>query len=393
MALSLAKGKAMKHSEIKKLQADGFITSEQCSQIIERYGLKEDGGRFLAIISTIGSVLVAAGIILLVSAHWDEIPRAVKIALGLLLMLGAHGGALWVGGEGRGYHKTEEALHLLGSGLFLANIALVGQIYNLSSHPPNAILIWLAGIVALPWILRSKAQHLLVLLGLGVWFAWETSDRTGVLYLGESGNQIPALALLGLSYLGFGYCLRASGFAEFSPATESIGLLAFQMFAYPLTLEFWRSAADHGSGLSGFVIPVMSLVALGLLALGTSRLRGLSRQWRWTWGLALAAAIALLAGYPYRERDWGCQWFATLALFVISLLQIHVGLDERSASYVNLGVAFVALHIISTYFRLVYTMGTTGLMFVVSGLFLIIFGVFLEKKRRTLMRAIKTNAP
>jgi len=158
MALSLAKGKAMKHSEIKKLQADGFITSEQCSQIIERYGLKEDGGRFLAIISTIGSVLVAAGIILLVSAHWDEIPRAVKIALGLLLMLGAHGGALWVGGEGRGYHKTEEALHLLGSGLFLANIALVGQIYNLSSHPPNAILIWLAGIVALPWILRSKRK-------------------------------------------------------------------------------------------------------------------------------------------------------------------------------------------------------------------------------------------
>ncbi len=128
----------MKVHEIKKLQEEGLITSEQGSRIIERLNLKEDDGRFLAILSGVGAILVAAGIILLVSAHWDEIPRGVKIASGILLMLGAHGAALRLGGVGGLSHpKAAEALHLLGSLLFLANIGLVGQIYNLSAHPPT----------------------------------------------------------------------------------------------------------------------------------------------------------------------------------------------------------------------------------------------------------------
>ena len=56
----------------------------------------------------------------------------------------------------------------------------------------------------------------------------------------------------------------------------------------------------------------------------------------------------------------------------------------------NLGVAFVGLDMISAYFGLFGTMAVTGLMFVVSGVFLILFGVCLEKKRRRLMQQIKT---
>jgi hypothetical protein len=35
-------------------------------------------------------------------------------------------------------------------------------------------------------------------------------------------------------------------------------------------------------------------------------------------------------------------------------------------------------------------MARTGLMFLLSGMFLIVFGVYLEKKRRKLMKQIKT---
>jgi sulfite exporter TauE/SafE len=34
-------------------------------------------------------------------------------------------------------------------------------------------------------------------------------------------------------------------------------------------------------------------------------------------------------------------------------------------------------------------MGRTGVMFLISGIFLIVFGVYLEKKRRALMKQIK----
>ena len=55
----------------------------------------------------------------------------------------------------------------------------------------------------------------------------------------------------------------------------------------------------------------------------------------------------------------------------------------------NLGVAFIALDILATYINLFGSMARTGLMFVISGVFLILFGIYLEKKRRVLMQKIK----
>ena len=87
----------MKYGDLQKLHDAGLITSEQRRKIIEHFKLKEDGGnKFLAIVSIIGAVLIAAGIALLISAHWNEIPRGVKIAGGLALMLGAHAGGWWL---------------------------------------------------------------------------------------------------------------------------------------------------------------------------------------------------------------------------------------------------------------------------------------------------------
>ena len=104
-----------------------------------------------------------------------------KIAAGLLLMLGFHAGGWWLREVQGKYRKTGEALHLIGSCLFLANIALIGQIYNIVSRPPNAFLLWWIGIAALPWLLRSKAQHVLLLIAFGVWFGFEVNERGGKL--------------------------------------------------------------------------------------------------------------------------------------------------------------------------------------------------------------------
>ena len=86
----------MKHADIQKLHDAGLITDEQRQKIIGHFQLKEDGGKFLAIVSLIGAVLIAAGITLLIAAHWNEIPRGVKIAAGLLLLLGFHAGGWWL---------------------------------------------------------------------------------------------------------------------------------------------------------------------------------------------------------------------------------------------------------------------------------------------------------
>lgn len=391
----------MKTTDIEKLHEAGLITDKQRQNIIAHYGLKEEGGKFLAILSMIGAVLVAAGIILLISANWNEIPRGVKIAAGVALMLGAHGAGWWLR-EGRGdYRKTGEALHLVGAGLFLGNIALLGQIYHLVSRPPNAILLWWAGIAALPWILRSKALHLLSLLAFGLWFGLEINERGSCLFFGNSENQILLYALMGLVYLGAGYALRRTRHAEFSGPTEKLGLLGFLFFAYPLTWGIFDHHYGEKPAIAAWVFPAMCAVALAGCAFGVSTLKHLTRQWRWTWVLTLAGAVALLAGQMYFApaqswdhggHDFGYHWIAALGLFVFCLLQIQVGIQERAPFMVNLGIAFIALDIIATYIRLIGSMARTGLMFLISGVFLIAFGIYLEKKRRRLMAQMKSPA-
>jgi uncharacterized membrane protein len=393
----------MKYSDIEKIQQAGLITPDQKQQIVQHFNLKEESNKALAIFSFIGAALVICGIILLISAHWDQIPRGIKIAAGLALMLGAHG-AGWYLREIQGtYRKSGEALHLIGSGLFLANIALIGQIYHLSSRPPNAILLWWAGIAALPWLLRSKAQHILCLLAFGVWFGMEVNDRGSLIFFGANEYQLLLYTALALVYLGLGYCLRRTAFVEFAGATEKLGLLALQCCSFPLTWGvFYKDGLAVGQA-SPWVFPFLVLIALALLAVGLPALTNLTRQWRWTWGLSLAAVAALMIGELYLAPHWqdpfgvgpqlgGYHWLCSVVLFVFCLLQIQVGVQERSPSMVNLGVAFIALHIFSVYLNLFGSMARTGVMFLVSGVFLIVFGIFLEKRRRVLMQQIKLPA-
>lgn len=390
----------MKYSDIEKIHAAGLITAEQRDQIIAYFDVKEEGGKFLAIISFIGAVLIAAGIVLLISAHWNEIPRGVKIAAGLALMLGAHGGGWWLREIHGQYRKTGEALQFVGSALFLANIALVGQIYHLESRTPNAFLLWLVGIAALPWLLRSRAQFVLFLAAFCVWFGCEINERDSLIYFSNE-SQVLAYALLGLNFLGVGYLLRRTAFSDFAPVAEKVGALGLLLFAYPLTWSGFLCWGHYGDGkFSQWLLPGLALLGAGTVALGVRQLTGLTRQWRFTWAGALTVGGGLICSAFYAPREW--DWFrwgehydtvnavATISLFVFCLLQIQAGLQLRSRFLVNLGVAFIGLDIISAYFGLFGTMARTGLMFLISGVFLILFGIYLEKKRRALMKQIKT---
>ncbi len=390
----------MRYADIQKLHESGLITDEQRQKIVEHFKLKEDGNRFLAIISFVGAVLVAAGIVLLIASNWDDIPRGVKLGTGLGLMLAAHGVGWWLREVRQDYRKTGEALHLAGSLLFLGNIALVGQIYHLVSRPPNAILLWWVGIAALPWLLKSGVQHLLVLLAFGIWFGMEVNEQGSLICLHDE-SQVLAYALLGLVYLGIGYALRRGAFASFAKMTERFGMLALLVFSYPLTWQGFMSGYHRDTVPAPWVFPLLAVGALVFVALGVKNLE-LNRQWRWTWALTLAFAAGLLVGafYAPHEQTWSWgQAFtpvnagAAIAIFVFCLLQIQVGLQERSSFLVNLGVVFIALDIIAAYIGLFGTMAFTGMMFVVSGVFLIVFGVYLEKKRRKLMRQIKVTKP
>jgi uncharacterized membrane protein len=210
-------------------------------------------------------------------------------------------------------------------------------------------------------------------------------------------------ALLGLGYLGAGYCLRRGKFSEFAGVTEKLGLLAFLIFMYPLT---WKGFFGWDNfEIRQWVFPVLGLLAVLPLAAGIRNLRVLTGQWRWTWFAAASGMVLFMASVWFgcwqlddtggsRHYFWGESWSylaGTLALFVFCLLQVQIGLQERSPFLINLGVTFIALDIFAAYCDLFGSMARTGVMFLISGVFLMVFGVYLEKKRRKLMKQMNAQ--
>lgn len=389
----------MKTTDIEKIHVAGLITAEQRDKIIAHFKLKDEGGRFLVIVSFIGAVLVAAGIALLIAAHWNEIPRGVKMVCGLGLMLGAHGGGWWLRDARKNRPKTGEALHFGGSLLWLANIALVGQIYHLSSRPGNAFLLWWLGLAALPWLLRSAAQFALLLFAVGLWLGVEINDSTSLIRCDDE-HQVLAYALLGLVFTGCGFLLRRGANQDFAVVAETFGLLAFAIFSYPLTWAGFLGWDHREVDACPWLLPALAALAASGIALGCRNLAALPRPWRITWGLALAGAAVLLVAADYVPPRDNWHWLghmtplntvAAIGLFAYFLLQVQAGVQTRSRFLVNLGVVFIALDIVATYIGLFGSMAFTGLMFVLSGLFLIVFAVCLERKRRSLMKQINST--
>ncbi len=393
----------MKPTDIQRLHDAGLISEEQRQAILRHLESKPESNRFLAIVSVLGGLLISAGLILLMASNWDAIPGPVKIGAGLAAMLGAHLAGHLLGRDPNGMTRIAQALHFAGALLFLGNLALVGQVYHLHSRPPNIWLYWWLGIAALPWILRSRPLNLLAWIAFAVWFGAESWQPHGLLSFGGSAFPLCLLALLGLGWYGLGLLLRESKWTCFASDTERLGMTVFTLLLFPFTLRFFHEELsghfNHGSPLP---FGILAPAALAVLALGLSRDSRLEPAWRLRWGGVIAGLVIFLGfcvvtgsptGNSLRGSGIVPGWIGTGLYFAFALLQIHVGLRTGAPWMVNLGMGAIAAVIIATYLVLIGTMAQTGLIFVVSGVFLIGLAVLLERKRRTLLRRIHPVLP
>ncbi|HAB15597.1 MAG TPA: hypothetical protein DCE44_04010, partial [Verrucomicrobiales bacterium] len=383
--------------DIEKIHEAGLISDDQLAAIIAHFKLNRETNRFLIILGVIGAILVSAGIILLVSTNWDSIPSMVKLTAGLVLLVGAHGLGRWLERRG-GYPALVEVCHLLGAGMFLANIALVGQVYHLSDRLPNAFLLWAAALTPFAFILRSRAQFILWLSAVGTWLATELDEPRSWLYFGGYERACLVYVILGVLLAGIGLLMRRSRFPEFAPPTEKFGLLMLHLASFPLTIGFFYRPRELSPGAI-WVLTGITAAAAAVWLWSTLRSPVVEdRQWRWVWaaaqvGIVVLAWVGLLVQH---ERSWndfaggfGPHWIALPALFIFCLLQAHLGVMRRSPFLVNLAMVFIGIHLLSAYFQLFGSMETTGLAFVVTGIVLIGMAAYLERKRRSLIRRMR----
>jgi uncharacterized membrane protein len=152
----------------------------------------------------LGAALLAAGLLLFVSAHWEALGPGARFGLLLALLLASHGAAI---AATPGFPALATALHALGTVGLGGGIFLAGQIFHLEAAWPQGLLLWAIG-AGLGWqLLRQWPQlALLALLGpawlLAEWVVRLEAQRPLGAPLSPVLHQIPSTGLLLLCLAG-----------------------------------------------------------------------------------------------------------------------------------------------------------------------------------------------
>jgi uncharacterized membrane protein len=325
-----------------------------------------------------GALMLGAGVLLFVSAHWNTLSPAARFGLVLLLVAVFHAAASAAAGR---FAPMASALHTVGTVTLGAGIYLAGQIFNLDEHWPSGLMLWTFGAAAAWLILREWSQMALAAVLAPVWLVAEWSVATELAFhFSRASVRVSAcgIFLLTIAYFTAACRDRSSTARRALVWLGGIGLLPAALFlatAVPETLMPPSAAESTGLMAIGWS------VALGLPMLLAFGLRGTS-----AWP-NLAATIWTVALLGVRGLGGDVAVYAWWALGASGLTAW--GVREGHRGRINMGSAMFAATVLTFYFS--HVMGKFGRSISLVGLGLLSLGGgwALERVRRELVLRVQ----
>jgi uncharacterized membrane protein len=135
-------------------QDEGTIDPAARQRILGRYTAESAERRGMLALVFVGIAMGSIGLLLLIGYNWDQIPRAVKLALVIGSVAAAFGASAV--SYAKEWLTAAETLALAGTLLFGNAIWLVAQVLHIQGRYPDAFLWWALGALACAWLVRSK---------------------------------------------------------------------------------------------------------------------------------------------------------------------------------------------------------------------------------------------
>jgi uncharacterized membrane protein len=321
----------------------------------------------------LGALLIGAGVLLFVSAHWDEVSPNGRMAL-VLLMVGVFHGA--GAAAAVRFEGLAIALHTVGTFALGAGIALAGEIFNMAEHWPSAFLLWAAG-AALAWaLLRHWTQAVLTAFLVPYWLAgewWVRMTSLNVHYFAPAGAGICALSFTYLS------AWRGPADGALRKALCWLGGIALLPAAAYYALDTTRSAPSWQQQAPAWAVAVVGPMAVAIW------LRGRRAVYN---GAATLWSVLLTPIAARTHEDVLVYLWLALGSVGLSVWGIRESRPER----INLGMAGFALTVLGYYFSSVMDkLGrSASLMFL--GILFLGGGWLMERMRRRLIAQIRPEA-
>jgi len=342
----------------------------------------------------LGGILLACGVVLFVSAHWQDLGPGARFALvtGMVAIFHIGGAAVR-----ERFEALSTTLHAVGTIATGAAIALVGQIFNIEEHWPAAVLMWAVAALAGWALLQDQAQQTLTLLlvpawmvselayytegNIGLWpyigrflFVWAIlyvtffvgSKRQAVRWILFAVGAIAAAVGVVLMCTGWESWRADQGFIPFSTRVWAWIAIA----AVPLLI-----AAFHGH--KGLMPPAAAIV-LGIA------LPWCQRVWVEYYNLYNGTR----ASYTRNEPNLAAQ--ALVAGFAVFLIRHGVRVGSRAL--VNMGVVGFAVTVTWFYFSDIFDKIGRSLGLIGLGVLFLVGGWLLERMRRRLIAGMTTTS-
>lgn len=217
-------------AELPQLVASGVLSAETAEALERHYASKppDEPRRTGFILSAIlGSLLVGAGIILLVAHNWDFLSRPIRCGIAFAPLVLSQALAIFVLLRRNASAPWRESAAILNVAAIGTAIALVSQTYQIQGDFARFILVWM--LLAIPVVYLFQTST-----GLSAYFigamVWVLSSKTGD-FFGTKPNDLWVWPLLFLGLPAFIALLRQNrnGYGTLLAATSLVLAAAFAL--------------------------------------------------------------------------------------------------------------------------------------------------------------------
>ncbi len=431
-------------SQLPELIDSGVITSDAARAIDRHYQQDQPRSNFaFALLTTLGSALVAAGVILLIAHNWDELSRATRTAIAFLPLLIAQALVVFTLIRRNESRPWREAAAIFDVAAVATAISLISQTYQLQGTFADFMRTWLLLSVPIVYLLRTTLGAIAYVIGSALWlFArWEILSSPGnpmlfwllvmlvIPYVvirfrrnrdsRETATLVIIVALAALFGVGATAEFAAAnvGVIAYAGLSTAIYLCGIKLFPQPpgrlhplavlggitigivaIVLSFeWSWHMTHHvtsaprSWPTNIAVAVELLFPVAAVCLASFDLFRSRAEFSLSAALlpiisAVVWAIANLCGPPNeRFQSTSCSFAAATVMNCYALLLgidiLARGIRTNSIARANFGLLLIAVLAICRFFDSDLSFVTRGIGFIVVGAGFLVANVLLFKRR------------
>ncbi|MDQ8155772.1 MAG: DUF2157 domain-containing protein [Gemmatimonadota bacterium] len=367
---------------LNEAQSQAVIDSETKAKLENFAQAYRAKGLFTStnILGFCGGLAIILGVVLLISSNWRAIPSAVKFInfIALLAIVNFIGYRL-----NTKYQRISEVCHFIGAGLVIAGIGLVAQIYHLSYHKSLSFFLWFILILPMAIILKNRLIASLAMIAFYLSNIFLVSKEVSFFreiffYL---SSLITSLLLLSSEQLIFKNCF------------EWLKKFAFGAL---LLVIYWGGFINYVSFFGkDFNLPItaylffISNLAMIIYFQKTKQALIFRQRHNQKLFILIIFLVNILQLFNFENCSLLMASIYWLIWFLLAFMLVDEGEKTKSKAKITLGVWAVAIGLLTRFFWFLGSMFTSGIVFVLAGVVLLIIAFVAEKYRKKLIA--KTN--